>query len=109
MSFDTLLKDTVVVLRLTGTLDQYGNAERAYAVVGDPIAGRLDINSTSETTTDRASTTQTGVLYTRAGGFEATDRLAINGTPWDVDGPPIPRYGPSALHHYETPVRKATA
>lgn len=108
MSFDRLLKDTAVVLRLEGTLDEYGNLEQSYAPVGSPIKVRLDIDATSEDTSDRETTQLTGKVFTRSSDIEAADLLSINGEAWEVRGEPIPRFSPASLHHLEITVRRTS-
>lgn len=109
MSFDRLLSSQAIVLRLTGSIDTYGNVERAYATLPDTIKVRLDINASSENTDDREATTQTGVVYTRANDIEPFDLLVIDNATWEITGVPIPRFSPVSLHHYEIPVRRRTA
>ena len=109
MTFDRMLNAQAVIMRLTGTLDQYGNTENSYAPFGDPIPVRLDVNGSTENVDDRESTVQTGVVYTRSSAVENADLLSIDSVAWEVTGVPIPRFSPASLHHYEIPVRRAHA
>lgn len=108
MSFDRLLNAEAVVLRLTGSTDAYGNVERAFSPVAT-IRVRLDVSSSTETTDDRESTTQTGVVYTRDPDVRPSDLLNVDSVAWEVSGVPIPRFSPASLHHYEIPVRRANS
>ena len=108
MSFDRLLKDTAVVLRLTGTLDEYGNVENAYAPVGSPIKVRLDVDSVTEDSSDRETTQQTGVVFARPTDIQASDLLSINTVAWEVRGVPIERFSPGSMHHLEVHVRRTS-
>ena len=105
MSFDRLLNAEAVVMRLTGNTDTYGNVERAFSPVAT-IKVRLDVSSSVETTDDRESTTQTGVVYTREPDVRPSDLLNVDSVAWEVSGVPIPRFSPASLHHYEIPVRR---
>jgi hypothetical protein len=108
MSFDRLLNSQAVVMRLTGSTDTYGNVERAFTAVAT-IRVRLDVSSSVETTDDRESTTQTGVVYTREHDVRPSDLLNVDSVAWEVSGVPIPRFSPASLHHYEIPVRRANS
>ena len=108
MSFDRLLSQSAVVMRLTGNLDSYGNLEQEYAPVGSPIKVRLDVDASTEDSSDRETTQQTGRVFTRSTDVAPSDLLNIDGAVWEVRGVPIERFSPASLHHIEVNVRKTT-
>lgn len=108
MSLDTLLTQTVTLVRAGSTTNRYGDAEKNWATATRTTAkGWVSQQSHAEDRDQREAQVSGWVLFLAADAdVTGLDRVELNDLTFEVDGPPLPAYRPQGLHHYEVPLRR---
>lgn len=102
----------VTILRAHTAADRYGDSSKTWTSATSTVTkGWLSQASSQEPTSPgRVAEVTTWQLYLPAGtDIEASDRVVIDGTTYEVDGPPNRARRPSGEHHVEARLRRVEA
>lgn len=107
-----LLIHTATRVRAATSTDAYNNTVTDWGVAASRtnMAAWLQQNTRTEPRSDgRDPLEQTWLLITNEADVLGTDRFEIDGTTYEVEGPPEKVYAPPAgYHHLETTLRQVT-
>jgi hypothetical protein len=106
-----LLIHTATRVRAATSTDSYNNTVTDWGAAASrtDMAAWLQQNTRTEPRSDgRDPLEQTWLLITNEDDVLGTDRFEIDGTTYEVEGPPEKVYTPAGYHHLETTLRLVT-
>lgn len=110
MSILGRLTRTVTVLRAAADVDRYGNTVADWtAATSTTVAGWYAQASAAELLAGRDGQIDHAIVYLPAGtDVTGSDRIRIDGTTFDIVGPPNRAHGRNGEHHVELNVKVVT-